>query len=322
MPRPPSCWVISDGRQGIENQALGLAEALERLSPVKITRKQIAAPGSFTLLGPRLQAALKPKPEHYGLAPPYPDIVIGCGRQAIAPLMVLKRAAGARVLTVYVQDPRISPGHFDLVVAPEHDSLSGPNVLDMIGSPNRITPDRLKREMDRFRRELKRYPAPRTAVLIGGTSKTHRLGRGSHARHLAAAHHVLDAGGCVLVTTSRRTPDWAVDDYKKLSAGHDRIWLFTGGGPNPYFAMLAAADHILVTQDSTNMLTEACTAGKPVYTLPMDGRPGKFQALYDSLAERCHVRPFAGKWDNRSYAPLDETDRIAKDVWKRFESKM
>ena len=103
------CWVLSDGRRGIENQALGLAEAAARLRPFDIVQKTIAHRKSIQLLPPGLQLAFKSKPADYGLAAPFPRLAIGCGRQAIAPLLALKNICGSDIFTVYIQNPRHTP---------------------------------------------------------------------------------------------------------------------------------------------------------------------------------------------------------------------
>ena len=316
-----SCWVISDGRRGIENQALGLAEALGRLRPLDISRQMISHSGAFISLPPGLQFFLKSKPADYRLEGPFPQIAIGCGRQAIAPLRALKKKLGAEVFTVYVQDPRISPKHFDLVIAPEHDGLSGLNVETMIGSPNRVTKARLTEGIKQFKNQLTPLPTPRVAVLIGGKSKTHSLSKGTHKTHVQAICALAQQGMSVMLTTSRRTPDWAVDEYRKITKDRRHVWVWDGEGANPYFAFLGSADAILVTEDSTNMLTEACATGKPVFTLPMDGRPGKFAGLYEALAKRCHVAPFTGSIESDAYAPLDETARMAEKLLQRHGNK-
>lgn len=313
MPNPLTCLVISDGRRGIENQALGLAEALARLRETKITKHVVAANGIFKALPPRIQFTLKSSPKDYGITNA-PKIAIGCGRQAIAPLLALKKSMGADIFTVYVQDPRIAPKHFDLVIAPQHDGLSGPNVETMIGSPNRITTERLAAEVQKFTDQLDVLPRPRVAVLIGGTSKTHKLTRETHQGHMQAICALAEQGMSVMLTTSRRTPDWAVEDYRKITKDRKHVWVWGGKNENPYFAYLGAADAILVTEDSTNMLTEACATGKPVFTLSMAGKSGKFESLYESLEKRCHVVPFDGSVKAPPYEPLNETARIAETL--------
>ncbi|MGB0907597.1 MAG: mitochondrial fission ELM1 family protein [Maricaulaceae bacterium] len=314
-----NCLVLSDGRRGILNQALGLAEAAARIHSLNITTHMIENGRAFKALPPRLQFALRSTPANYGLTGTLPSIAIGCGRQAIAPLLAIKKAR-PKCFTIHVQDPRISAKYFDLVVAPEHDTIRGENVETMIGSPNRITPWRLEEGMHNFAKQLADLPTPRAAILIGGNSKTHKLGRAQQAQHIEATKHLLGQGYSLMISTSRRTPDWAIREYHALSGGHDNIWLYDGEGDNPYFAFLGAADIILVTEDSTNMLTESCATGKPVFTLLMQGYPRKFINLYNSLHDECNVKPFTKNVTAEDYKPLNETTRMAENLWDRFNS--
>jgi mitochondrial fission protein ELM1 len=315
-----SCWIISDGRRGIENQAMGLAEAVARLRPMNIDRKIISNGQVFKAAQPGLQLALKPKPDDYGFTPPYPQLAIGCGRQAIAPLRALKKKYGPKIFTVYIQNPRLHAKHFDLVIAPEHDALSGNNVISIIGSPNRVTNERIIVETLKFNNEIATLKSPRITMLIGGNSKTHRLDEKSHAAHFQAARSILAQGSSLLITASRRTPQFAKDAYQNLASNNVEVWFADGDGENPFFAMLGAGDAILVTEDSTNMLTEACATGKPVFTLPLSGRAGKFSQLYDRLTERCNVVPFLGNIESPPYLALKETERAARELLDRYET--
>ncbi len=319
-PAPLRCWVISDGRRGIENQALGLTEALHAIRPLAITSHHIEAGAVFQAASPKLQLAIKSRPEDYGLPSDMPDLVIGCGRQAIAPLMAIQKSK-KHSFTAYIQDPRISPDHFDLVIAPEHDGLSGANIETMIGSPNRVTKAKIAGETLQFADRLNALPMPRAAIFIGGTSKTHKLGQAELSAHLSAAQTLHAAGQSLLISTSRRTPDSVLKSWRDLAESHPNIWLYDGQGANPYYAFLGAADLILVTQDSTNMLTEACATGKPVFTLPMAGKDRKFAKLYEALKTRCGVVPWAGQTQGEDYVALNETARIAERVWAHYDAK-
>lgn len=317
--RPLRCLVLSDGRRGIENQALGLAESCDRLRDLSIKSNIISHSKAIAALPPRAQLRVT------SFDFPDCDIAIGCGRQAIAALLDLKRKR-PEIFTVYIQDPRISVDAFDLVVAPDHDNVNGNNVAPMIGSPNRVTDTKIIGETLSFADGLSKYTMPRAALLIGGSSKTHKLDAAAHASHMAAAQNLLTGGNSLLITTSRRTPDFAVADWRRLASDHDEVWLYDGDGPNPYFAFLGGADVILVTEDSTNMLTEACVTGKPVYRLSMSPvskskQAGKFQALYDVLETRCGVVKYAGQTDGELYDPLDETSRVAALLWDRFDHR-
>src|SRR6185369_5196611 len=147
-------WAVSDGRTGIEAQALGLAEAVARLRPAQVTVKRIAWRAPFGrlpwgLIPPRL--ALAPAS---GIAPPWPDIWIAAGRATLPLSTRVRRWSQGRTFVVQTQDPRTDLKPFDLVIPPTHDELSGPNVFPIVGAPNRMSPERLAAELARFRTRI------------------------------------------------------------------------------------------------------------------------------------------------------------------------
>ena len=296
-------WVVSDGRRGIENQALGLAEALEaRLKGAVHIERVVARKDGFVTLP----------------AESTPDIWIGCGRAAI-PLARRQRRIFPDCVFVYVQDPRTRHNDFDLVIAPRHDRLTGANVLPMIGSPNRVTHDMLTTAKSAFSRELEAYASPRAAVLIGGDSKRFKLDNAAANYLETRLDSLLARDLSLMVTVSRRTPERVRDRFRERFADQDQVWYFDGDGPNPYFAFLAAADWIFVTEESTNMLVEACATGTPVYVLPLSGTPGKFARLHADLEAHGAVRPYLGEPDRWTYTPLLETQRVADQMLARVQ---
>lgn len=312
MTAPLTCWVLTDGRRGIENQALGLAEAMAALEPAELSSHTVSRRGFAAMLPPFLQRLFR------GVALPneLPDIAIGCGRQAIAPLLDLKSKG---VFTAYVQDPRIDTSNFDVVIAPEHDQLTAENVLSTLGSPNLITNERLAEDKDMISPSRDQI----AVFLVGGKSKTHRYTPEDVNLHAALIAELLEQGWEIFLTASRRTPVHALKYFSLFDGDFDNFHFYTGRGPNPYFAYLHHADMVFVTEDSTNMLTEACTTGKPVFRLPMSGTPGKFALLYQRLEQRCRVRPAIGTdLTPQSYAPLKESERAAKFVWDKFHKRV
>jgi mitochondrial fission protein ELM1 len=203
-----------------------------------------------------------------------------------------------------------------MVVAPAHDDLSGDNVFEIVGSPHRVTPALITEAAPAFADRIDPLPHPRVAVLIGGRSKAFDL-TGAHAAELAdqIAETVAQANGSLMLTFSRRTPEAAKAAMTaRLSGLPGMIW--DGQGPNPLFAFLDAADHILVTEDSANMAAEAASTGKPVHVLPMLPlkAAGKFARLHADLEAHGATRPFYGMLESWNYEPLAETDRAARAV--------
>lgn len=333
--RPITCWVISDGRRGIENQALGLAEALERLTPLIIERHIVSGSALFKAFPPLLQVNIKRRPESYGFKScTPPSLVIGCGRQAVAPLLAIKKNFGSQTFTTYIQDPRIAPKYFNAVIAPKHDGLSGPNVDTIIGSPNRLTPKKLEDSLKEFKTELAALPPKRIAVIIGGSSKTYTLTKAVAQTHIAALLELMSFGFSLMISMSRRTPKDIVQLYKETFADTANVWFYSGMGNNPYFAFLGSADAAIVTEESTNMLTEACSTGKPVFTLKLvkkqDRKISKFEILHAELSDRCQITPYTNAEDltarlksSSQYLPLNETERVANRLFQRLKaSKM
>jgi len=322
--RPLSIWVVSDGRAGIENQALGLAEAVQRLTPATITVKRIRWRGVFDKLPSALKAPGMLDPSSDAVAPApgedWPDLWIATGRATLPLSARVRERSGGRTFVVQTQDPRWKTDAYDMVVAPAHDAATGPNVLSIAGSPHRVTAARLAEGAAAFEAVLSPLPRPRVAALIGGRSMAFDLTE-AHAADLAdrIADAVAQAGGSLMLTFSRRTPEAAKQVMTaRLSALPGLIW--DGTGPNPYFAFLHFADHVLVTEDSANMAAEAASTGKPVHILPMVAlKPaGKFARLHADLRDRGAARPFDGTLEGWSYEPLNETERAARAVLERL----
>jgi mitochondrial fission protein ELM1 len=322
-PREPiTIWAISDGRAGIEAQAVGLAEAVARQVPARIVVKRVGWNGRIGRLPwwanwlPRRW--LTPESE---IQPPWPDLWVAAGRATLPLSIRARRWSGGKTYVVQIQDPRVPANMFDLVIPPRHDRLTGDNVLPITGSPHRVTAGRLDSEYEKFKDHIDGLPHPRVAVLLGGKSKAFDL---SALRAAEMAHQIQlpleQEGGSLLMTFSRRTPDQA----KALLTARLRhlpgiIW--DGEGANPYFAFLAAADYILVTEDSTNMATEAASTGKPVFILKMDGASLKFRLFHQELESMGAARPYGGAFHGWTYEPVDETGRAAAEIVARMDAR-
>lgn len=317
------CWVVTDGRAGVEAQALGLAEAIAERTPLAISVKRIRLAPPWRYLPPPFLGDAFSRLEASGdaLAPPYPDLWIGCGR-ASAPLGVAVKKKRPDIFVVQLQDPRIDPSRFDLVIPPAHDGLAGENVFSIVGSPNRIQRLKAMRQIARSdgadRRDI-------LAVLIGGPNKAFRFSD-VEARDIAAQLKSLARGGAILrVTTSRRTPLIAADILQTALADDAEIfWRAdkTDNDANPYPSMLAGVRAILVTEDSVNMAAEAASTGAPIYILALGakrvGASKKFDAFHQSLQDRGASRRFRGALEDWTYEPLDETARAAAEVIRRW----
>jgi len=318
MARAQTCWVLTDGKPGMENQCLGLAEALG----MRVERKRILPSVPWKYLPPPLWFA----PLHAGgsgsdpLKPPWPDLLIATGRATVAPSNAIRRASRGRTFTVQIQNPGVAFDRFDLVVPPHHDRCIGSNVLSTRGALHRVTPERLAAEAARVAPQLAHLPRPLVAVLVGGTNRAYQLtpeiGR-SLAQQLAILARARGIG--IALTPSRRTGAQVEAALRAALAAVPAV-VWDGTGENPYFGYLGLADYIIVTADSVNMVSEACATGKPVYVVDLKGSSAKFRRFHDSLQADGITRPFTGMLEHWKYAPLDDVKRVAAEIRRRMHS--
>ncbi|HZK91695.1 MAG TPA: mitochondrial fission ELM1 family protein [Stellaceae bacterium] len=302
----PLVWVLHDGKAGMASQSLGLAEA----TGFAFLEKTLDVRPPWAWLPPQLWLAPLAAVRHEGspLAPPWPDLIIACGRNTAAPALAVRSASGGRTVAAQIQDPGVGRREFDLMVVPEHDRLSGPRVLTTKGALHRVTADRLAAAAKQFP-GLAALPRPILGVLIGGSNRAYRLslGRlGAIAEMIAGA--VRATGGSVVLTPSRRTGEAGIALLReRLNGLPAAVWDMTGD--NPYYAYLALADAFLVTADSVSMVSEAAATGKPVHVIDLPGGDAKFARFHDAMREAGITRRFAGRIESWRYAPLDDTAR-------------
>lgn len=308
-----SCWIVTEGMAGTENQCLGVAEALGVIPVVK----RIGLRQPWKMLSPYL--GLEQPFTFHGdvLCPPWPDLLISSGRKAVAAARYIRRKSGGKTFIVHIQDPRIHAGIFNIVAVPAHDRMRGENVIVTRASPNRITPQRLQEGRQDFADILRGVPGPRVAVLLGGNSRRHSLTPDAMKKLVTQLQELDRLGFGLMITASRRTGD---DNLAllKTELKDTKTFLWDGRGDNPYFGLLGWADYILVTADSASMISEAATTGKPVYVIPLEGGSAKFDRFYESLTEYGMIRPFTGQLQPYIYNPLQDAVLIADEIRQKM----
>ena len=319
-----SIWTVTDNKIGMLNQARGLAEAIASIvDNTEITEKRVCPSTPWRwlpgVLWPPGVTGIGTGSDPFN--PPWPDIVISCGRHAIGPTLMVKRKSGGKTYIIHVQHPHIPPSRYDLIAAPYHDQLEGENIVPVHGAMHRITPDRLRTARANFKGVFDKLPSPRIAVLIGGTNRafqmtpnvTKQLGRN-------LLNIIETAGAGLMVTTSRRTGKRNEMILKNLLRPTNSFF-WDNKGPNPYFAYLDLADAIIVTGDSINMISEAAATGKPLYIARLGGNGSKFSVFHQMLYDAGIARPFTGSLETWSYKPLAEPNRVARIALRRLEAK-
>jgi mitochondrial fission protein ELM1 len=318
----PTIWVLTDGKAGDELPCLGVAERLGAVPEIR----RVAPRKPFAWLMPRGPIDPREAPDRPGspIRPPFPDIAIASGRRAVAYLRAVKKASNGRTFTVFLKDPRTGPGTADLVWVAEHDRLRGENILVTTTSPHRLTPEKLAAARAAPPAPIAALTAPRVAVLVGGDSRHHRFTPAEDER-LAGRLDALAASGARLMgTPSRRTSPALSAAIAAVFSRHGGWW-WDGKGDNPYLALLANADAVVVTADSTNMIGEAAATGVPVLVFEPQGGHAKITALIAALARQGAVHPFRGQLAGERYQPIDSTPIIAdaiREGWLRHRAAL
>lgn len=306
-----TAWVLTDGKAGDEQQCLGIVEALG-LSSTIIRVKPRALFALAMPWGP-VDPAERPGRTGSPITPPYPDLLVASGRRAIPYVRTVKRASEGRTFTVVLKDPRTGTSAADLIWVPEHDGLRGPNVVATLTAPHRISATRLAAARAAPDPRLAPLASPRIAVLAGGDSRHHRFREEDIGRFVGHLRALADSGASLMATLSRRTPGRLADALRAL-ARPPRHFLWDGSGDNPYLALLACADAIVTTADSTNMVGEAVATGAPVLVFEPSGGHPKITAFLDGLRAYGAVRQLTPTLEAKRYEPLDATPLVAEAV--------
>jgi uncharacterized protein len=319
---PKTAWILTDGKAGDELQCLGVAEALN----LKPEIRRIAPCHPYDWLapwGPVDPRELPDQPDS-PLRSPFPDLVIASGRRAIPALRLLKRLQGENIFTVCLKDPRTGPQTADLIWVPEHDRLTGPNVIRTLTSPHRLRLTDLQAARIEPPRALLALPHPRVGVLVGGNSRNHLFTEADIARFIAGLEQLIRQGAALIVTMSRRTPKGLTEAVQGCIAASGG-YLWDGKGANPYHAILALSDQFVVTADSVNMISEACITGRPIHVFEPSrrffGNAAKINRFISGLIAYGAVQNFQGTLESYAYKPLDSTPEIADAIKLAFSKR-
>lgn len=300
MKRPLSLWLICDGKPGHENQSLGLAEALGRITPCEPHRITLDPRQGFV-------ARLKSAFTQAAMLPP-PDLIIGAGHRTHIALLALGCKYPA--LRVVLMRPSLPLTCFDLCLAPEHDFATAPHRDDLVltrGALNRVVP-----AADRGEGHL---------ILIGGPSRTHGW---DGETLMDALKRITSRGPRWVLTDSRRTPAGFIDRVRN-ELPHIEVHAHTDTTPAWLPAQLAAARQVWVGEDSVSMIYESLSSGAGVGLLPMPRlrRDSRVLRGIDRLLQEGRLMDLEA-WSPEApmpqSGPLQEAARCARIVLDRLHT--
>lgn len=306
-------WALLLPEAGFRSQVLGLAEAIDG----QVVEKNL----TVRLPWSHLPLALCPFPlmglgqGSDPLTPPWPDLVISCGRRTIPIAIAIKRASGGRTKAVHIQDCKGAASSFDLVIPMSHDGLSGPNVLAVDTALHRVSRKRLAEAHDIWQERMQAYARPLIGVILGGRNRTYRFTTDVANRLIALLEDLQkDTGASLYITPSRRTEREAAQLFEMFAKRSSSVYFWSGEGDNPYLGILAHADALIVTEDSVSMVSEALATQKPVATFPLEGVSKRHGEFIDRLRRNGAITRFDGTFPKAGTTIIPDATLVAADA--------
>lgn len=312
-------WALTDNRAGHNAQTLGLAQALGvPFETLNVAYHPLAALPE-RLQGDSLRGLSAASRAQF--APPWPHMAIATGRRLAPVMRYIRRRSTATKLVQCLWPGRAEP--FDLILVPEHDDVpeDDARILRFTGALHGLSEAALRDARITFQALFDRFPKPHLGVLIGGHSRHGKATRADLHRLLDLAE-LRAGGGTLFITTSRRTPAPfnAAIPARLTCPYHLHAW--DSDEPNPYRAMLALCDALIVSGDSLSMLSEACYTGVPVWVADHFGSmAAKHRRACEMFYARNHAAPLRPDSNPAAFRPvrLDETARLASLVKERLK---
>jgi len=310
-------WSLSDGKAGHAAQAMALSEALAagEAAPAIVPKTTLEFDARHLpafVLGTKW---VEPSRLCEDCTEPWPDVIVSCGSRASSAALAIKARTGAKA--VCILRPAHGLSRYDAVVGPNHDRLEGENVIPVCGS---LVAADLRKKISECADSgfIPPCPGQRLVVLLGGANKMFPFERADCLRLAQDIRKVTEEQKLsVIAVKSRRTPFAAVElIQRKLGEMNPEPQALV---TNVYLDAIAAADFLLVTGDSVNMLSEACASGVPTYIYELTSEKngaGKFGRFHQELEERGCARIFRGCLEHWDSPVLDETRRVAEEAKK------
>ena len=300
--------LLTQGMHGMISQVEGLAKGLG----LSYKHQKIELKSFWNLIPPKISPISENLVKNKFVCDC--KVVISCGRKSVIPSVALKKRLGNQIFNIHIQDPKISFKHFDLIVSPEHDNLKGENIINTTGAIHYLTKKEIMDnsqylgiEKDK-RKEL-------VAFVIGGPNKYYKYSEKQiHELFNRVKTLFTPDKFKIIVIPSYRTPENILKKaFNTFNMDHHVIKTID---KKAYLSALAISNYIVVTCDSTSMISEAAMTGKPVYIAMMKSfKPtGRFKKFYSQLRDLGITRELENTVESWSYNKLNEVTRIAPIV--------
>ena len=305
--------LLTEGMHGMISQVEGLAKALD----LDFIHEKIELNNFWELIPPKItpiqKFVFKNNFENNF------DIVISCGRKSVIPSIYLKQKFKNKIMNIHIQDPKVSLDNFDFIVAPEHDSLKGKNVLTTKGAIHYLRNRELSENENYLKPQINKEKL--ATLIVGGPNKYYDYNdKTIDEIFLKIKDNFINNGYQLIFIPSMRTPQNVIN--KAVNYFGENQIIITNVDKKAYLSSLKLADHIVVTCDSTSMISEAAMTGKPIYVaqMPAIKKNNRFKIFFELFKSLNIIKDLENSVDEWSYEKLNETDKISSYIKEQLKN--
>ena len=304
--------LLTEGMHGMISQVEGLAKALD----IDFTHHKVELNKFWKLIPPKFTPVSNFA--FNSITANDFDIIISCGRKSVIPSIYLKKNSKKKVHNIHIQDPKVSLNNFDFIIAPEHDGLTGENVILSKGSIHYLTKEEITNNHEYLSEKLNKEKEY-LSLILGGPNKYYDYNENNLIKIFDKIKSILESNNLqAIIIPSMRTPKKIID-FTQNYLGENNL-VIKQVDKKAYLSSLSLAKYIVVTCDSTSMISEAALTGKPIYIaeIPAKSNDYRFRKFRDLFHKLKIIKKLNEKVEIWNYEILDETNRIAKEIKKKI----
>jgi len=304
--------LLTEGMHGMISQVEGLAKALD----IDFTHHKVELNKFWKLIPPKFTPVSNFT--FNSITTNDFDIIISCGRKSVIPSIYLKKNSKKKVHNIHIQDPKVSLNNFDFIIAPEHDGLTGDNVILSKGSIHYLTKEEITNNHEYLSEKLNKEKEY-LSLILGGPNKYYDYNEKNLIKIFDKIKSILESNNLqAIIIPSMRTPEKIID-FTQNYLGENNL-VIKDVDKKAYLSSLSLAKYIVVTCDSTSMISEAALTGKPIYIaeIPAKSNDYRFRKFRDLFHKLKIIKNLNEKVEIWNYEILDETNRIAKEIKKKI----
>ncbi len=305
--------LLTQGMHGMISQVEGLAKALD----IDFTHHTVELNNFWKMVPPKITPISQSVYKKIDLE--NFDVIISCGRKSVIPSIHLKNNSNKKVFNIHIQDPKVDLKHFDFIVAPEHDSIKGQNVISTKGAIHYLTENEINENKDYLNSFIKKDERIIWTLIMGGPTKYYDYSTKNIKEIFTTLSKLSKKHNFQLVIIpSMRTPTNIIQYTNEYFGGDHTVIMDVD--KKAYLSALAIAQNIIVTCDSSSMISEAALTGKPIYIASILPKKNdkRFQRFRNLFRELNITRNLGEEVENWNYQKLDETNRVAKIIKQKI----